>query len=410
MLAFIESLLQEISAIGRLPSGGAHRLGFSPEDQQVRALFAEKMRGCGLEVSCDAFGNLSGRLPGADPDAPAIAVGSHLDTVPNGGHYDGILGCVAGLAVLRELAKRPPLPRPVEVIAFQIEESTRFSNSTMGSKVLSGRADFEKFRLAKDFMGYGLPDLLASVGLDIDKIPSAVRKPGAYAGFIEMHIEQGPILEDAGVPLGIVSHIVGAKRARVTFTGAAMHAGGTPMTGRRDALLAAAEGALALNAVAVRYAGKHSMVGTTGDLRVKPGAINVIPGEAELACELRGTDKPALDEAWACFEASLHGIAAKRGTPVHIRMTEDGIPVPMDVDIQECLRRQCRARNIPFIDMASGAGHDAQNMAHITPTGMLFVRVRDGLSHHPDEYASPEDIAAGSAVLLDAIAELAARP
>ncbi len=409
MNEFIASLLEEISRIGRTPSGGSNRLGFSPDDQRVRRLFADRMRECGLEVSADAFGNLTGRLPGLNPDAPAVATGSHLDTVPNGGHYDGVLGCVAGLAALRELAKRPPLPHPVEVIAFQIEESTRFSNSTMGSKILTGRADFEALRKAKDFMGHSLPELLAQVGLDFDKLPTAVRKPGAYKAFIELHIDQGPTLENAGVPLGVVTHIVGAIRARVTFSGAAMHAGATPMTGRRDALLAGAEAALALNSIAVRYAGRHSMVGTTGNLRVSPGAINVIPGEVELACELRGTDLATLREGWKEFETALAGIAATRGTPVTIDITENGVPLPMHPDIQQCLRQHCRERGIPFIDMASGAGHDALNMAHVTPTGMLFVRVRDGLSHHPGEYASPEDIAAGSAVLLDSLADLAER-
>lgn len=407
---FIASLLEEISRIGRTPSGGANRLGFSPDDQRVRKLFAERMRACGLEVSADAFGNLTGRLPGLNPSAPAVATGSHLDTVPNGGHYDGVLGCVAGLAALRELARRPPLPHPVEVIAFQIEESSRFSNSTMGSKILTGRADFEALRQAKDFMGHSLPELLAEVGLDFEKLPTAVRKPGTYKAFIEMHIDQGPVLENAGVPLGVVTHIVGAIRARVTFKGVAMHAGGTPMAGRRDALLAGAEAALALNAVAVRHSGRYSMVGTTGNVRVSPGAINVIPGEVELACELRGTDLTTLRAGWKEFETALAGIAAARGTPVSIAVTENGVPLPMHPDIQQCLRQHCRARGIPFIEMASGAGHDALNMAHVTPTGMLFVRVRGGLSHHPDEYAAPEDIAAGSAVLLDSLAELAEQP
>lgn len=410
MKDFILELLEEISRIGRTPSGGSNRLGLSPDDQRVRALFAERMRQCGLEVSTDAFGNLSDRLPGLNPSAPAVATGSHLDTVPNGGHYDGILGCVAGLAAARELARRPPLPRPVEVIAFQIEESTRFSNSTLGSKIMTGKADFEALRGAKDFMGNSLPSLLAAIGLDFEKLPSAVRPPNTYGAFIEMHIDQGPVLENAGVPLGVVTHIAGAIRARISLSGAAMHAGATPMTGRRDALLAAAETALALNAVAVRYAGRHSMVGTTGNLRVSPGAINVIPGAAELFCELRGTDLATLREAWANFETALAGIAAARGVEASVNITENGVPVPMHAEVQESLCRACRAHDIPYIKMASGAGHDALNMASIAPAGMLFVRVRNGLSHHPDEYASPEDIAAGSAVLLDALAELAARP
>lgn len=411
MHEFIDSLLREIAAIGATPEGGASRLAFSPEDQQVRRLFARHMHESGLNVREDAFGNLFARLEGTCPEAPVVATGSHLDTVPDGGNYDGVLGCVTGLAVLRELARRqthgaPRLTHPLECIAFQNEESTRFASSTLGSRMLCGADPAALLRLA-DAQGNSLAALLTAVGLDPARAGEAALPPGYCKAFIELHMDQGPTLEDAAVPLGIITHIVGVRRAKVSFTGSASHAGGTPMLGRRDALVSAAEAVLAMQRIAAGHEGRHSMVGTVGRLVVTPGAINVIPGQAELYCELRATDAACLQTAWSEFVAALEAIAAARQTPLHLRLTESSPPVPMAESVRHALHAACSRLQIPCMDMASGAGHDCMNMAAISSAGMLFVRSRNGLSHHPDEFVRPDDVQVGYQTLFDTLSALA---
>lgn len=412
MLSFIQGLVQEIASIGATPAGGASRLSFSAEDQQVRALFARKMQASGLAVRQDAFGNLFGRLAGADPLAPVVATGSHLDTVPDGGNYDGVLGCVTGLAVLRELAARQAkgeakLRHPLECIAFQSEESTRFASSTLGSKVMCGHESAELLRLT-DAEGWTLAKHLQAVGLDSTKLAEACLPAGYFKAFIELHMDQGPSLEDANLALGIITHIVGVRRAKIYFTGFASHAGGTPMLGRKDALLAAAETVLAMNELACSYAGQYSLVGTVGQLQVSPGAINVVPGLTELYCELRATDSTILEAVWAEFQAKVQQIAEHRQTPVQIKLTETSEPVPMAEVVQTALQSACACKQIPYLSMASGAGHDCMNMPAITQAGMLFVRSQAGLSHHPGEFVRPADIAAAYQVLLDTLSALGA--
>lgn len=407
MYAFTENLLREIAAVGRDPRGGVTRLGFSPEDRDVRRFFCRKMEECGLKVREDAFGNIFGRLAGAEDCLPAVATGSHLDTVPNGGNYDGILGCVSGLAALREIKKHGGCRHPLELVIFQIEESARFACSTMGSKLLTGAVEPQALAGLRDIYGRTLPDVMAEAGLTFERLDSVRLPSGAYRAFIELHMDQGPTLEEAGVPLGVISHIVGVRRARVAFTGVASHGGGTRMSSRRDALVAASEAVLALHDIASSYNGQFAMVGTTGFVKVSPGAINVVPGYAEMQCELRSTDKDALNAAWSAYAEALQTIAARRGTSVELTLTESTSPVPMDAEVQETLRNACRKHGHPYLDMASGAGHDCMNMAAATASGMLFVRSRRGLSHHPDEFVGPADIRAGCDALHSALVALA---
>lgn len=406
MHTFVEDLLRDIAAVGREPDGGVTRLGFSPEDREVRQLFRRTMLDCGLEVREDAFGNMFGRLEGLDNDLPAVATGSHLDTVPNGGNYDGVLGCAAGMAALREIRKQGGCRHPLELIVFQIEESTRFACSTMGSKLLAGAVDPDALAGLRDLHGASLPEVMAEAGLSFDGLRSVRLAPGAYRAFVELHMDQGPTLEEAALPLGVITSIVGVRRARVGFSGVASHAGGTRMASRRDALVAASEAVLALNTIASSYGGTHNMVGTTGQIKVLPGAINVVPGNAELYCELRATDADALNTAWNTYHVVLDDIATKRGTPVRVTPTESTWPVPMDEGVRDTLRRACEKCGVPCMDMASGAGHDCMNMAALAPSGMLFVRGRDGLSHHPDELVRSPDIESGCRVLYETLVTL----
>ncbi len=413
MLTFLNTLFANIAAIGAGPEGGSSRIAFSPEDQQVRALFAQNMVESGLTVRVDAFGNLFGRLEGTDPSAPVVATGSHLDTVPQGGSYDGVLGCVTGLAVLRHIAMQQkqglmqPLTHSLECIAFQSEESSRFSTSTLGSKFLSGIGKAAILGRLTDAQGNTLEDVLHSINLSISHVEEALLPPNYCKAFIELHNDQGPELEDAQIPLGIVSHIVGIRRASLTFEGFASHAGGTPMALRRDALVAAAETVLALNTIANSYEGKYSMVGTVGNVSVEPGAINVVPGKTSLLCELRATDAAMLDTAWADFCARVNEIATQYACPATLVMKESSKPVPMSAHIQKMLTDNSAALGYAAMPMASGGGHDSMNMATITDVGMLFVRSRDGLSHHPDEFVTTSDIAAGFHVLRETLIALA---
>lgn len=411
MHEFIQTVLHEIADIGATPEGGATRLAFSPEDQEARRLFARHMHESGLAVRTDTFGNLFGRLEGASPSAPVVATGSHLDTVPDGGNYDGVLGCVTGLAVLRELASRqhrgaPRLNHPIECIAFQNEESTRFASSTLGSRLLCGSEPAKLLKLT-DAWGNTLADVLTSAGLDPVRAGEAALPPGYCKAFIELHMDQGPTLEDAAVPLGIITHIVGVRRARVIFSGSASHAGGTPMQGRRDALVSAAEAVLTMQRIAASHEGRHSMVGTVGQLTVTPGAINVIPGHVELCCELRATDAHTLKTAWRDFVAALEVTADVRRTPMQLYLTESSSPVPMTEQIRRTLNDACNDLKIHRMDMASGAGHDCMNMAAVSNAGMLFVRSRNGLSHHPDEFVRPNDVLAGYQTLFATLCMLA---
>ena len=405
-MQWVTETLEHLSHIGRTPQNGSNRLAFTPEDMEAREYFKALMRDAGLAVREDAFGNIIGRLEGADPAAAAVAVGSHIDTVPNGGHYDGMAGSVAGLAAVIRLKGRGPLRAPLELIIFQMEESSRFSLATLGSKIMVGRADLEKCRAAKDKNEITMPEAMRQCGYAFDKLPSAVRKKGELACFLELHIEQSPTLEEKNLALGIVTAIAAPIRLHVVVAGKASHSGGTVMNNRLDALVTASEMVLAVRTVANRFARKE-IVATVGNLVVHPGAMNVVPGKAELWIDLRGTNKAVMDEAHAAMVAAINGIAAAHGTPASITMLVNDTPVTMSPEIISLLEECARDLNLPAMRIVSGAGHDTMNMAAITQTGMIFLRCKDGLSHNPEEYASPEDIMQGLDLLTEALYRLA---
>lgn len=407
MSCFIEELLAGIAAFGKGP-GGWNRLGFSTPDREAKLWFASRMREAGLVTRTDAFGNIFGRLKGKEDNLPAVATGSHMDTVPDGGNYDGVLGCVAGLAALLDIKNAGGARYPLELVVFQIEESTRFACSTLGSKILCGKVGPDEMENLIDRNGISLPQAMIAAGLayDAGKVRECALEPGSWSAFIELHMDQGPVLEEASRPIGIVSGIVGVHRARVYFEGSALHAGATPMKGRRDALLSASMAIQELNRIAFQYDGHMGMVATAGNLKVEPGAINVIPSRTMLHCEMRCGDEYALEKAWREFEDALECIASKNGTPVKIVNTECSKPVIMDSGIQNLLRNLCERRNAGYMEMFSGAGHDCMNIARFVPSGMIFVRNRGGVSHHPEEYVRPEDAMLASEILRDALLAL----
>ncbi len=403
---WVTDTLDHLSGIGKTAQNGSNRLAFSPEDMAARTYFKDLMSEAGLAVREDAFGNIIGRLEGTDPLAPAVATGSHIDTVPNGGHYDGMVGSVAGLAAIKRLQKRGSLRHPLELIIFQMEESSRFSMATLGSKIMVGRADLNKCRQAKDKDGAGMPEVMAKWGYDFEKLPSAVRKKGEIAFFLEMHIEQSPTLEEKDLAVGIVTGIAAPIRLHIVVDGKASHSGGTAMNNRKDALVSASEMVLAVRTVANRFA-RRDIVATVGNLVVHPGAMNVVPGKVEFWVDLRGIDKTVMDEAHAALRKGIEGISAMHGTPAGITVLADDTPVRMTPGVIALMEEVSRDLGIPAMPIVSGAGHDTMNMADIAETGMIFLRCKDGLSHNPAEYAKPEDIMQGLELLTETLYRLA---
>ncbi len=403
---WVSGVLERLSAIGRTDQNGSNRLAFSEEDMAARGYFKTLMREAGLDVREDAFGNIIGRMEGTNPSLPAVATGSHIDTVPNGGHYDGTAGSVAALAALKRIRERGMPRHPLELIIFQMEESSRFSLATMGSKIMTGRAKLDLARKARDKSGKSMPEVMAERGYDFEMLPLAVRKKGELACFIELHIEQSPTLEEKELPVGIVTAIAAPIRTHVVIEGKASHSGGTAMNNRRDALVSAAEMTLAVRAVGNAYS-RQEIVATVGNLTVFPGAMNVVPGRAELWIDLRGTRRDVMDEAQEALRRAGESVAAVNRTPVTFNALGAENPVPMTGRIISLMETVCRDLSVPFMPIVSGAGHDTMNMADITDVGMVFVRCKDGLSHNPGEYAAIGDIMAGLDVLTETLYRLA---
>jgi N-carbamoyl-L-amino-acid hydrolase len=389
--------LEELGQIGLSPRGGLMRVAFSEADVQGRAWVASTMREL-MEVRTDQAGNTIGRYEGSEPDLKPIALGSHTDTVPDGGKYDGALGVLAAIACVRALSTSGvQLRHPVEVINFASEEAA-VAGGTFGSRAMAGMFDPSILQQTTPD-GRLIADIVRGAGIDPDHIVEARRPNGDLAAYLELHPEQGGRLEEAEIPIGVVDGIVAIRRYIATFHGYANHAGTTPMEQRHDALVAAAPFILAVRSTAI----VQRIVGTVGTVRVEPGASNVIPGKVELSVEIRGMDTGVLDAA----EEELRRLAYASGADFE-RISSKGstvtgsakAAVPSDPWLVEQIEAACRDVDLPFVRMSSGAGHDAMCMEAITREAMLFVPSRGGVSHSPDEYTSPEHCAAGARVLL----------
>ena len=358
--------------------------------REVHALLSSWMTGLRMEVRVDAAGNLRGVYPAlsASPDAPRLIIGSHLDSVPRAGAFDGVLGVVIAIGLLEAL-EGSRLPYAIEVVGFSEEEGVRFGVPFIGSRAVAGTVD-EDLLSRRDRDGRSVADAIRAFGLDPATLPDAAAR-GSLVGYLEFHIEQGPVLERLGLPLGIVECIVGQSRAEAVFTGAAGHAGTTPMAGRRDALAAAAEWMTAVERHALNTPG---LVATVGGLEVTPGAANVIPGRCSATLDVRHADDAVRRSAVETLSAAARGIAERR----HIRLTWterlDQEGVQMDSSLTATLERAVTLAGIPVHRLSSGAGHDAMIMASIMPAAMLFLRSPGGLSHHPDETVIEGDVAA----------------
>lgn len=397
-------------------AGAIERVYLSPEHARVNRLAAEWMREVGMTTRQDAAGNQIGRLTASDPDAPAIMLGSHLDTVPDAGRFDGIVGVLMALEVVR-LLRVPagdgwaaPGPVALEVIAFSDEEGTRFGKALLGSSAVAGTWDDAWWGLT-DADGTTLREAFREFGLDPGRIGEAARRPEELVGYLEAHIEQGPELHRRGEPLAVVSSIASARRFQLVIEGEARHAGGTPYDMRHDALLGASEVALAIERIC---RGEHHIIGTVGQLEAFPGAVNIVPGEAHLSLDLRGEFDASRDRVWDAIALEVEGVAGRRGLRWQAREIHNAPAVMCAPLLRDVVREGIVAALPPGADepatIFSRAGHDAMAIGAITDVGMLFLRNPDGISHHPDESVSAGDVELGIRALAESVRHLASEP
>ena len=394
--------IDELSAISETP-GILTRRYLTAEHRRANELVGHWMSGAGMDTWQDAAGNVIGRYDGAQGNAPALIIGSHLDTVVNAGKFDGMLGVLCGVACIQALFQTGRrLSYPIEVIGFADEEGARFGTTYLGSRAVTGQLDPSTFEQT-DAAGISLRQALADFGLDADRICQAARRPDDILAFLELHIEQGPVLEVLGRPAGAVTAINGQTRLSVTITGEAGHAGTVPMSLRRDALAVAAEGVLAVERECDE---NDDVVGTVGILRVTPGAINVIPGDVTFTVDIRGKDDVDRRNVVAEVSQAVREAAEKRNCIAQFSAIHEAISAPCSERMIEIIERAIAAVGFKPGRMPSGAGHDAAAMAELCDVGMIFLRSEGGISHNPAERTSQEDIAIGINIMMKVLDEM----
>jgi N-carbamoyl-L-amino-acid hydrolase len=394
---------EALSRIGATGDGGVDRTTFSAAHTEARGWFLERGRQAGLEPRVDSAANHSVVLRALDPHARTLLLGSHLDSVRHGGRYDGALGVLCALEVLRTVKEAGVgLPVALEAVDFTDEEGTLLG--TLGSRALAGEltlADLAAPRGGRDL----LLSELARMGLSEESVLAARRDPASLAGYLELHIEQGPVLERSGAAIGIVTGIVGARSFNVIFDGAARHAGTTPMDARRDAAVGAAAYVLGVRETVTRdFPG---CVATVGDIALAPGSFNVVPGRARLRLECRSLNAAELDALAEALIGRAHAEAAACGLDVTVESLDRHAPAPTSQSVRQALAAAAASLGLTTIELPSGAGHDAQSLAAITPSGMVFVPSAGGISHDAAEHSTWESCVAGANVLLGATVELA---
>ena len=403
-----DRLLRDLNAVSRIglgEGGSVTRLVFSVHELRSRQLLVHLMNQAGLDVRVDAAGNIFGRLA-AEREGPAVLAGSHLDSVVQGGRYDGPVGVIGALEAVRTIKESDlPLPAPLESVCFVGEESSRFGVATLGSSLVAGDVTMDDFANAVDAGGTRLEDVLSSLGIYRDNLASLRRDPKTVKAYLELHIEQGPVLESRKKKIGVVTAIAAPSRFRVVFKGQADHSGTTPMEMRKDALVAAGYLITYIDEVCREHAAteKGRVVGTVGAVKVEPGVINAIPGRAELQVDVRSITSASKRKVAGLIKKRAGQIARERGVKAEIITIRDEEPVPMHPGVIALIRGMCEERDVPFEVMPSGAGHDAMQMAKITPTGMIFIPSTNGVSHNPTEWTDPEDICLGTQLLVEAL-------
>lgn len=397
--------IEHLATLGGTEAGGVSRTSFSPADRQVRRWVLEQCREHGLTMRTDGIGNMFIRAKSLQgPGTAPVCTGSHLDSVPGGGRYDGIVGSVAALEVLRVLATAgPSLERPVEVVIFADEEGNY--HHLLGSTALAQDYGWDELQQLRGRDGDLLVDALAGMGWDPrEATRTALSSDDVYA-FLELHIEQGPVLETSGTDIGIVTSIVGLAGGLLDFTGSQDHAGTTPMDVRRDPMQAA--GAFLARLGDTAGGASPDAVLTCGLLDIDPGGTNVVPGLVRLHLDFRDPDPDVLAHLEQLIVACADEVAAGYGVEATYRHLSTNAPVPLDERLRGLLRDAAHSRGLTYADIPSGAGHDAQNMAQLTPTAMVFIPSTAGKSHSPLEHSTWESIEHGANVLLDGVLRLA---
>ncbi len=398
--------LEQLATFSDAPAPAVTRVLWTKQDMQARAWLKGLALEAGLLYREDALGNTFIRLEGTLPDLPAIGTGSHNDAIPFSGRYDGTVGVMGGLEALRAIQKSGlSHKRSLEVLMFTSEEPTRFGLGCLGSRLLSGAIELEQVRALKDSDGIGLEAAREAVGYTAPL--ETVRLPANYyTAFVELHIEQAPLLEQKDLQIGVVSAIAAPASFFVHLTGEGGHAGARLMPGRRDALLAAAEITLAVEQASLG-SGALDTVGTTGLLEVHPGAINSIPSQVRLGIDIRDTDGSRRDQVVQEVIKTIQKVAIQRNIKAEIEMINSDPPAQSDPKILEAIRASVTDLGFTHLEMVSRAYHDSLFMARIAPMAMIFIPCRAGVSHRPDEYAAPEDIARGVQVLAQTMLRLA---
>jgi N-carbamoyl-L-amino-acid hydrolase len=395
----INDHLSALSEFGKNPQGGVSRVAYSEADRQGRGYAIGLMRAAGLDVVVDAAGNIIGRRAGSDPKLPALIIGSHIDSVPEGGNYDGNVGSMGAIEVAQVLSENKLMTRhPLEVIIFQNEEG-----GLIGSRAIDGELTDKELDLVSR-SGKTIREGITFIGGDPTKLSSARRNRGDIAAYLELHIEQGGILDTEKIDIGIVEGIVGINWWDVTIEGFANHAGTTPMNQRHDALLAAAKFIETVNRIVTSVPGRQ--VGTVGRIQSLPGAPNVIPGKVVLSLELRDLDAAKISQLYKKILVEARQIAESSGTKFDFKEINVNIPAPTDERIRRFIADSAGDLGLSTKTMPSGAGHDAQDMARLGPVGMIFVPSVGGISHSPREFSRPDDIANGANVLLHTLLKL----
>ena len=395
-----------LSRIGALPKGGVTRLAFTPDDLLARTWLMQRMADANLVVTTDAAGNIFGKRPGRE-ELPAVMMGSHIDTVPQGGNYDGAVGVLGALDVLRYFEiNQITTRRPVEMVCFAAEESSRFRVSNIGSKALIGALSPEKAATITDQHGCTLAMALERAGYAPSNLGKRPLGPKDLHAFVELHVEQGPVLEAKGCPIGVVTSIAAPTRFKVTVEGRSDHSGSTPMHMRKDALVGVSELILGVERIASREAGKNT-VGTSGYAWAMPGSMNVVPGKVEVGIDIRDINAHDKSKAVEAVCGLMEEIAQRRGLAISCQELCDDTPVAMTSRIIDTIEASAKACGHPSIRLHSGAGHDAMNMAKITDTGMIFIPSVGGISHNIAEYTHLHEIEAGLDTLRQTIQTLA---
>jgi N-carbamoyl-L-amino-acid hydrolase len=398
--------LQKLASFSDASSPAVTRVVFSPMDLKARAYLKALCHTASLEIREDAVGNTFARWIGEEPNLPAVGTGSHTDAIPHSGRYDGTVGVLGGLEAIRSLQRSGVRPRrSIELLLFTSEEPTRFGIGCLGSRLLSRTLDPGKARHLKDSEGSTLDEIRRKAGFagSLEDVPLP---HGYYHAFVELHIEQGPLLERQQVPIGVVTAIAAPASLRISIQGEGGHAGAVLMGDRHDAFVAAAEIALAVESGA-KSTGAVDTVGTVGVCQVFPGAVNSIPSQVKLEIDVRDTDAQRRDGVLQDLREACESIGARRGVTIDVEVINADLPAQSSPFVLDALMDSCKGLGVDFSSMVSRAYHDSLFMSRIAPTAMLFIPCLKGYSHRPEEYAAPDDIARGTLVLANTLARLA---